>query len=167
MSRSRSLHAAVVVVVSLTLLVAASASARPTGQPTAAKAGAQTPRQGGTLTIGLSAGFDPLDPATTSSTLARLVMKFIYDTLLYRDPKTNRIVPGLANSYNVTKDGKIITLRLRRNVRFHDGTRFNAQAVVFSLNRILDLKTRSPTARASSAPCGGSGRSTRTRSGSS
>jgi peptide/nickel transport system substrate-binding protein len=143
MSRSRSLHAALLVV-SLTLLVVASASARPTGQPTSAKIGAQTPRQGGTLTIGLSAGFDPLDPATTSSTLARLVMKFIYDTLLYRDPRTNRIVPGLASSYNVTKDGKIITLRLRRNVRFHDGTRFNAQSVVFSINRILDPKTRSP-----------------------
>jgi peptide/nickel transport system substrate-binding protein len=143
MSRSRSIQA-VVVLVALTLLVVASASARPAYQPNAPESVAQTPRPGGTLTIGLSAGFDPLDPATTSSTLARLVMKFIYDTLLYRDPKTNRIVPGLASSYRVTKDGKIITLRLRRNVRFHDGTPFNAQAVVFSLNRILDQKTRSP-----------------------
>jgi peptide/nickel transport system substrate-binding protein len=143
MPRTRSIHA-VIVLVALTLLVVASASAGPARQPAAATGVAQAPRPGGTLTIGLSAGFDPLDPATTSSTLARLVMKFIYDTLLYRDPKTGRIVPGLANSYSVTKDGKIITLRLRRNVLFHDGTRFNAQSVVFSLNRILDPKTRSP-----------------------
>jgi peptide/nickel transport system substrate-binding protein len=143
MSRRRSIHA-VIVLVALTLLVVASASAGPGRQSASPTAAEQAPRPGGTLTIGLSAGFDPLDPATTSNTLARLVMKFIYDTLLYRDPKTGDIVPGLASSYSVTKDGRTITLRLRRNVRFHDGTRFDAQSVVFSLNRILDPKTRSP-----------------------
>jgi peptide/nickel transport system substrate-binding protein len=139
MSRNRSVRA-VIVLAALTLLVVASASAG----PAATSGAAQSPRPGGTFTIGLSAGFDPLDPATTSSTLARLTMKFVYDTLLYRDPKTGRIVGGLASSYKVSKDGKMITLRLRRGVRFHDGTPFNAQAVVFSINRILDPKTRSP-----------------------
>lgn len=142
MSRSRSIHA-VTVLGALALLAVASASAGP-ARHAAAPDAAQAPRPGGTMTIGLSAGFDPLDPATTSNTLARLTMKFIYDTLLQRDPKTGEIVPSLARSYNVTKDGKIITIRLRTGVTFHDGTRFDAQSVVFSINRILDPKTRSP-----------------------
>jgi peptide/nickel transport system substrate-binding protein len=142
MSRSRSIHA-VIVLMTLALLAVGSASAVP-ARHAASPDAAQAPRPGGTLTIGLSAGFDPLDPATTSNTLARLTMKFVYDTLLFRDPKTGEIVPGLARSFNVTKDGKIITIRLRPGVTFHDGTPLNAQAVVFSINRILDPKTRSP-----------------------
>lgn len=137
MSRTRSIQAIGALVVLTTLVFGSTSSAETQGA-------AQAPRQGGTFTIALSAGFDPLDPATTSNTLARLTMKFVYDTLLYKHPKSGEIVPGLARSYSISKDGKRIRLELRRGVKFHDGTRFDAQSVVFSINRILDPKTRSP-----------------------
>jgi len=107
---------------------------------------------GGTLTLVLSAGWDVLDPATTAFTFARQIMQFIYDPLLRRDPKTGNIVPGLAQSYSVSKDQKTVTLRLRRGVTFHDGTPLNARAVIFSFNRILSPKTRSPWAASITGP---------------
>ena len=142
MPRRRSIHA-VTLLLALALLAIGSASvgqARHLAGPNAALA----PKPGGTLTIGLSAGFDPLDPATTSNTLARLTMKFIYDTLLFRNPNNGEIVPGLARSYSVSKNGKLIKLRLRSGVTFHDGTPFTAQSVIFSIKRILNRETKSP-----------------------
>ena len=49
-----------------------------------------------------------------------------------------RIVPNLAESYEVSADGLTWTLHLRKGVRFHDGTPFNAEAVKYNLERILD-----------------------------
>jgi peptide/nickel transport system substrate-binding protein len=119
------------------------------------QAGAQdraSPKPGGTLTLALSAGWDVLDPAATAFTFARQIMQFIYDPLLRRDPKTGRIVPGLAQSYKVSKDEKTVILRLRQGVKFHDGTPFDAHAVIFSLNRILNPKLKSPWAASITGP---------------
>src|SRR5207253_6324847 len=45
---------------------------------------------------------------------------------------------GLAESWDVAPDGLSVTLKLRKNVKFQDGTPFNAEAVKFSLDRQLD-----------------------------
>jgi peptide/nickel transport system substrate-binding protein len=113
---------------------------------------AASPKPGGTLTLALSAGWDVLDPAATAFTFARQIMQFIYDPLLRRDPKTGRIVPGLVQSYTVSKDQKTVRLHLRRGVKFQDGTPFNAHAVVFSFNRILNPKLKSPWAASITGP---------------
>jgi peptide/nickel transport system substrate-binding protein len=116
---------------------------------------AASPKPGGTLTLALSAGWDVLDPAATAFTFARQIMQFIYDPLLRRDPKTGRIVPGLARSYKVSKDQKTISLNLRRGVTFQDGTPFNAHAVIFSFKRILDPSLKSPWAASITGPVSG------------
>ena len=113
---------------------------------------ATTPVKGGTITLALSAGWDVLDPAATAFTFSRQIMQFIYDPLLARDPKTSKIVPGLAQSYNVSSDGTTITLKIRGNVKFHDGTVCDADAVAFSLNRIQDPALKSPMAATISGP---------------
>lgn len=79
-------------------------------------------------------------------------MEFIYDPLLVRDPKTSQIVPGLAQSFNVSTDGTTITLKIRPNVKFHDGTPCDANAVAFSLKRIQDPALKSPMAATISGP---------------
>ncbi len=104
------------------------------------------PTPGGRVTVALSAGWDVLDPAATAFTLARDVMGNIYDPLLIRDFKTGEILPNLAQSWSVSRDGKVITLKLRRGVTFQDDTPFNAQAVLFTLKRITDPELKSPMA---------------------
>ncbi|RLA91959.1 MAG: ABC transporter substrate-binding protein [Deltaproteobacteria bacterium] len=54
-----------------------------------------------------------------------------------------KIVPSLAKSYEVVNPTTVV-LRLREDVKFHNGEPFNAQVVKFSLERVLDPKTKSP-----------------------
>lgn len=66
-----------------------------------------------------------------------------YNRLLTFDAESNSLQPSLAKSWHVTKDGKIITFYLRKDVDFHNTTyftpsrKFNADDVLFSFNRIL------------------------------
>ncbi|HWK29555.1 MAG TPA: ABC transporter substrate-binding protein [Solirubrobacter sp.] len=105
-----------------------------------------TPKDGGSLTFALNAGWDTLDPAVSAFTFARQIMLFMFDPLLRHDPKTGKIVPGLAKSYDVSADGKTITLELPPGVKFHDGTDCDADAVVASLERVTDPDLKSPWA---------------------
>jgi len=101
-------------------------------------AGAQTP--GGSLTIAINAEPPLLDPtASTSQEIARI----LYDNVLQGLVKFNakgEIVPALAESWKVSPGGLTYTFTLRRNVRFHDGTNFAADAVVFKFERARDPK---------------------------
>ena len=80
------------------------------------------------------AGFDPhrhRNPVTA------LVARQVYDTLLNRHPLTRELVPGLAREWSLSRDGRVLDLQLREDVRFHDGSRLDATAVVSSLGRIV------------------------------
>ncbi|MED4885845.1 ABC transporter substrate-binding protein [Lysinibacillus fusiformis] len=61
----------------------------------------------------------------------------IYDTLLKRDLEGN-IIPGLAEKYDISDDGKIWTFYLDENVRFHSGEPLTAEAVKKSFERFLE-----------------------------
>ncbi len=113
---------------------------------------AQEPQSGGTLTFAFSSDWGVLDPAATTVTFARNIMRFVYDPLLRKDPATGAIVPGLAESFESSEDGTVITLNLRQDVTFHDGTPFNAESVRFSFERINDPELASPWAAAISGP---------------
>ena len=134
----------------LSLLLAGCASASPTGAAPSAGAvlpagvtttasGAQTlglgePKAGGTLTVGLTAPIESLDP-TTSVASGRTVMGAIYDNLFVYDAKGN-VVPELAKSIETSDDGATWTLKLPAGVKFTDGTDFNADAVVKHLKNL-------------------------------
>ncbi|WGE88384.1 ABC transporter substrate-binding protein [Actinobacillus equuli subsp. haemolyticus] len=72
-----------------------------------------------------------------------VVTEQIYDKLFEFDAKSNSLKPALAERFSVSDDGKVITLHLRRKVAFHTTSwftptrNFNAEDVVFSLNRII------------------------------
>lgn len=107
---------------------------------------APEPQPGGRVTFAFSSDWGVLDPAATAVTFARNIMQFIYDPLLRKNPETGEIVPGLAESFEISDDGLTITLHLREGVIFHDDTPLTAEVVKFSLERIGDPALASPFA---------------------
>jgi len=89
-----------------------------------------------TLRIGLAEDPDNLDPTTAGSYVGRIVLAAMCDKLFDIDAQLN-IVPQLALSHETSQDGKTVTLKLRPNVKFHDGEPFDAEAVKFTLERGL------------------------------
>jgi len=111
-----------------------------------AAASAQGGRPGGTLRAGLDDDPPNMDPHRSTAAVDRQVYQSLYDKLMDTDENLT-IIPMLATSWTVSKDGKTVTLKLRQGVKFHDGTPFNAEAVVYNFNRMLDPKF--PSARRS------------------
>ena len=87
----------------------------------------------------LSIGYQPetLDPYNTNTTITTAVTKTFYEGLFQFD-KDLKVQNVLAESYDVSKDGLVYTIKLRTGVKFHDGTDFNAEAVKFTLDRVLN-----------------------------
>src|ERR1700712_896096 len=93
------------------------------------------------IIYGLTLQPSTFDPQIGSSSELGIVLRSVYDTLVYRDPKSLDFVPGLATSWTISPDGLTYTFALRQGVKFHDGTPFNAQAVAANLDRIENPMT--------------------------
>jgi peptide/nickel transport system substrate-binding protein len=91
-----------------------------------------------TLRIGLAEDPDMLDPTLARTYVGRIVFSAICDKLFDIDAKLN-VVPQLALSQETSEDGKTVTIRLRPNVKFHDGEPLDAEAAKFSLDRHLTM----------------------------
>jgi peptide/nickel transport system substrate-binding protein len=87
-----------------------------------------------TLRIGLAEDPDVLDPTLARSFVGRIVFSALCDKLFDIDEKL-AIVPQLATGYEWSADSKALTLKLRRDVSFHDGEKFDAAAVKFNIER--------------------------------
>lgn len=87
-----------------------------------------------------------IDPHINSSSEMGIVLRSVYDTLVYRDDKTGDFAPGLAASWQMSADGLTYTFVLRQDVKFHDGTPFNAEAVKINFQRVLDPANHSQKA---------------------
>ncbi|MDQ7828107.1 MAG: ABC transporter substrate-binding protein [Armatimonadota bacterium] len=98
-----------------------------------------------TLRIAVGIDADTLDPAGQTTTTVANMVDYIYETLVAYDYRENRVVPHLATRWQVSRDGLTYTFTLRSGVRFHDGTPLTAEAVKFTLERLLDPRTRVPT----------------------
>ena len=62
----------------------------------------------------------------------------VFDTLVYRQAGDLKVYPGLADSWAISADAREYTFKLKRGVKFHDGTPMNAQAVKFTFDRVID-----------------------------
>lgn len=91
--------------------------------------------QNDTLIYGKGHSAITLDPGQIDEGGSSHVVIQIVETLVEFKPGTTEVVPGLAESYEISEDGKEITFHLRKGVKFHDGTEMDADAVVFSLAR--------------------------------
>lgn len=104
-------------------------------------------QRGGTIDVAIGEPLS-LDPHLTDALdpSAAAIATTMCDTLVQLDPATGDVRPAIAESWQITQGGRRMTVRLRRGVRFHDGSEVTADDVVFSLSRLASRDTASPVA---------------------
>lgn len=128
------------------LFLTACTSERSTQNATNPDANTATPaaKTGGTLIWARYGDADSLDPHRTTTTLSWQIFDQLYDTLLaFND--NGEIVPNLAKSWKISKDGKEATFVLNQGISCHDGTPFDANDVKYTAERALDDENPSVT----------------------
>jgi len=98
---------------------------------------AGAPKSGGTLVFGRGGDSVGLDPAYETDGNSFMVCDNVFEALTAYKNESTDLEPGLAESWDISPDGKTYTFHLRKGVKFHDGTPFNADAVVFSIGRMM------------------------------
>ncbi|MSP61700.1 MAG: ABC transporter substrate-binding protein, partial [Myxococcales bacterium] len=93
---------------------------------------------GATLLVGRPTDAIGLDPARVTDAESAETCEQIYDHLVRSAPGSLEIEPALAERWTVSEDGTEWIFHLRKDVLFHDGTRCDADAVIFSLDRQRD-----------------------------
>ncbi|MGO4342050.1 ABC transporter substrate-binding protein [Pedococcus sp. 2YAF34] len=149
--RVRPRHLALVVALSLTAAGCSAvqpssgsgspASSAATGQDSFGDpASADQVKDGGTLVMALSAEPDQLDPALSRSLYSRYVFHAMCQKL-YDVDQNAKVVPQLATALPTTSaDGKTVTIPVRDDIQFADGTPFNAEAVKATIDRELTIE---------------------------
>ena len=102
------------------------------------------PVQGGTLVYGTDREPTCLDPHNFGDMPQTYVSRQYLDSLVSMQPD-GTVVPWLATSWDISKDGLTYTFHLKKGVKFTDGTDFDADAVVANFTQILDPETESST----------------------
>lgn len=126
-------------VLSVTLLAGCSGTTTPTAQSAAAGSGSTTSTDGGMFNIALTAAFTGFDPLRTNDSASTYVNAQIYETLYRINPETDEYEPLLAAEMpEYSEDGMTVTVKLRQNVVFQDGTPFNSEAVKYTFELIKD-----------------------------
>lgn len=120
----------VVLVMLASTLAACSSTPKTTPAPSAA-----APALADTITFAQGAEPRGLDPALVDDGESSKVIVNIYEGLLKYSKDSTKLEPCLAESWQVSPDGKVYTFNLRKGVKFHDGTDFNAEAVKANIER--------------------------------
>ncbi len=116
------------------------------------QAAAAPPDLDAKITVGWGQPFDTLNPATTGNRNVGPIDANIFDTLVWLTPDF-KVTPDLASSWAVSPDGLIYTFKLREDVTFHDGTPFDAAAVVANVDYITNKDTQSKISLNLMGPC--------------
>jgi len=95
---------------------------------------------GKTIVYGTTDKLTNLDPAEAYDFHTWEIFYNVYQGLLNYAPGSTQIVPGMAESYTANPAGDEFTFKLRKGVKFTDGSPFNAQAVKWSIERVMALK---------------------------
>ena len=96
-----------------------------------------------TINVDNGADTPTLDPAMTQDVTSARVLYDLFEGLTSFD-QTNKVLPGLAQRWDISSDGKTYTFHLRPGLKFSDGTPITASDVVFTWQRLVDPKTSSP-----------------------
>src|SRR5881396_2978548 len=115
-------------------ILLAACGQQPAGGGTASPSAGAKAAYGGTLTFALENDPANLDPMLSGLFVDRNIHYAMYDSLVRVDPKGN-IIPWLAEKWETSSDGKTVTFTLRTDVKFHDGTSFDADAVKWNIER--------------------------------
>lgn len=132
----------------LTSTVAASALALMLGTASARAEDTVDPnaKQGGEIVATYKDDVTTLDPAIGYDWQNWSMIKSLFDGLMDYEPGTTNLKPDLAESYEISPDGKTFTFKLRHGVKFHNGREMTADDVKYSLDRVTNPKTQSPGA---------------------
>jgi peptide/nickel transport system substrate-binding protein len=106
------------------------------GASMAPAANAQIPPD--VLVVGQVAEPATMDPHVATAVNDFRILVNIYEGLVRYAPGTLEVEPALAESWEISEDGTVYTFQLRDGVTFHDGTPFDAEAVKFNFDRMLD-----------------------------
>ncbi|MEX3712220.1 ABC transporter substrate-binding protein [Cytobacillus horneckiae] len=96
--------------------------------------GNKEPQSGGTLNIAYPTQPQTLDPHETTAEATRDAAKVIYEALVTLD-ENYEVIPQLAESYEQNDDGSVITINLRKDIKFHNGETMDADDVIASMNK--------------------------------
>ncbi|MBI4279401.1 MAG: glutathione ABC transporter substrate-binding protein [Armatimonadetes bacterium] len=107
------------------------------GGATSTRAAPGQPQRGGTLVFALGVPVVTTEPGIGAGSVVQTIRKVIYESLVWM-AEDGTVQPLLATSWTLSPDKRIWTFNLRRNVKFHDGTPFNAAAVKATLDRLMD-----------------------------
>ncbi|HEX7124864.1 MAG TPA: ABC transporter substrate-binding protein [Thermodesulfobacteriota bacterium] len=102
------------------------------------------PRPGGAVTVAALANPDGLDPHRSPADSTFIITMNIFDSLVATNAR-GELLPGLAERWDISRDGLTYTFELRRGVTFHDGKPLTSADVKYSLARMAE-KGRSPHA---------------------
>src|SRR6266536_6216579 len=89
------------------------------------------------VVLAVASTFTTTDPYDANDTLSQAMAKSFYEGL-YGFDKDMKMIPVLAESYEVSKDGLAYTIKLKKGIKFHDGTDFKADAVKVNLDRVTN-----------------------------
>jgi peptide/nickel transport system substrate-binding protein len=104
------------------------------------------------LTMAVFQEPDTLDPSASGLITVGAISQCIFDHLVWKLPDQSGFLPGLASSWQVSSDATTYTFKLRQDVKFHDGTAFDANAVKVTFDHIVDPATKSKSAAAELGP---------------
>lgn len=93
------------------------------------------------VVVAVQSNFTTTDPYDANDTLSQAVAKSFYQGL-YGFDKNLKMIPVLADSHTVSKDGLVYTFKLKSGIKFHDGTPFNAEAVKANFDRVTNPENK-------------------------
>lgn len=94
-----------------------------------------------TLTVAIQNNLTGLDPAVVNDTLSQTSLRLVYQGLFGFD-KDMKLIPLLAESYEANADATEFTIKLRKGIKFHDGTDFNAEAAKTNIDRLRNPENK-------------------------
>jgi peptide/nickel transport system substrate-binding protein len=99
------------------------------------------PGKGGIVTIGIESDIDVMDPHKHLGWMTYRIVRNVFEGLVCRDLSRDDvayapIIPGLAESFEVSSDNRVYSFHLRKGVNFHDNTPLDAEAIGFNIERM-------------------------------
>jgi len=102
-----------------------------------------TPQEGGTVVRRLQSDVSTLNPILSTSGYDRFVAFFLFTPMVHFDVNL-QVIPGLAEKWDITPDGKLYTFHLNPSATFSDGSPVRASDVLFTLKKIVDPQNEAP-----------------------
>lgn len=115
-------------------------ASQPPGSTTPSEQPSTAVKEGGTLVVAIPGDIKRTDSALVDDSNSSYVFTNVMQGLVGLAPgSTSKIEDVLAQSHEVSADGLTYTFKLRSGIKFHDGTDFNADAVVYNYNRWINF----------------------------